>query len=57
MIQILQLSSELDLRMNPHVALLYYPDATLQDNIYGPITMQHLPACIDASFTAVTFCF
>jgi hypothetical protein len=55
-VPLLQHSSELDSRMNPHVALLYYPDATLQDNVNGPITMQHLPACVDASFTAANFC-
>jgi hypothetical protein len=54
-VPILQHSSELDSRMNPH-AVLYNPDATFQDKINGPITMQHLQPCIDASFTAATFC-
>jgi hypothetical protein len=52
----LQHNSDLDSRTNPNAALLYYPDATLQDNINGPLTMQHLPACIDTSITAATFC-
>jgi hypothetical protein len=52
----LQHYSDLDTRTNPNAALLYYPDATLQDNINGPLTMQHLPACVDISITAATFC-
>ncbi|KAI2493338.1 hypothetical protein MHU86_21220 [Fragilaria crotonensis] len=52
----LQHSSELDSRTNPHAALLYYPDATLQDNVNGPVTMRNLPACVDVSITAASFC-
>jgi hypothetical protein len=52
----LQHYSDLDSRTNPNVALSYYPDATLQDNIIGPLTMQHLPACVDTSITAASFC-
>ncbi len=52
----LQHDSDLDSRTNPNAALLYYLDATLQDNINGPLTMQHLPACVDTSITAATFC-
>jgi hypothetical protein len=38
----LQHDSDLDTRTNPNAALLYYPDATLHDNINGgPLTMQH----------------
>jgi hypothetical protein len=52
----LQHPTDLDSQTNPHAALLYFTDATLQDNINGPINMQHFPACVDASFTATTFC-
>ncbi len=52
----LQHYSDLDTRNNPNAALLCCPDATLQDNINGPLTMQHLPACVDTSITAATFC-
>jgi hypothetical protein len=52
----LQHYSNLDTRTNPNAALLYYPDVTLQDNINGPLTMRHLPTCIDTSITAATFC-
>jgi hypothetical protein len=41
----LQHNSDHESRTNPNAAQLCYPDATLQDNINGPLTMQHLPAC------------
>jgi hypothetical protein len=56
-VPMLQHNSDLDSRTNPNAALLYCPDDTLQDNINRPLTMQHLPACIDTSVTAATFCF
>jgi hypothetical protein len=52
----LQHNSDLDSRTNPKAALLYNPDATLQDNVNGSRTMHHLPTCIDTSITATTFC-
>jgi hypothetical protein len=55
-VPVLQHYSDLDTRTNPNAALLYYPDATLQDNENGPLTTRHLPACVDTSITAAFFC-
>ncbi|KAI2504330.1 hypothetical protein MHU86_10095 [Fragilaria crotonensis] len=52
----LQHHSDLDSRTNPHASLLFYADATLQDDINGPITMCNLPTCVDSSITAASFC-
>ena len=52
----LQHYSDLDSRTNPNAALLYYPDATLQDNINGQLIMQHVPSSFNTSITAATFC-
>ena len=52
----LQHYPELDSRTNPQAALLYYADATIHDEINGPVTMRDLPACVDVSITAATFC-
>ncbi|KAI2489859.1 hypothetical protein MHU86_24735 [Fragilaria crotonensis] len=53
---LLQHHSDLDSRTNPHASLLFYADATLQDDINGPITMCNLPTCVDSSITAASFC-
>ncbi|KAI2508425.1 hypothetical protein MHU86_5952 [Fragilaria crotonensis] len=55
-IPFLQHHSDLDSRTNPHASLLFYADATLQDDINGPITMCNLPTCVDSSITAASFC-
>jgi hypothetical protein len=48
----LQHYSDLDPRTNPNAALLYSPDGILQETT----AHAHLPACVDTSITAATFC-
>jgi hypothetical protein len=52
----LQHHSDLDSRTNPHASLLFYADATIHDEINGPVTMRNLPTCVDSSITASSFC-
>jgi hypothetical protein len=52
----LQHYSDLDTRTNPNAALLYDPETILKDNLNEPLTMRHLPACVNTSIAAATFC-
>jgi hypothetical protein len=52
----LQHHSDLDSRTNLHASLLFYADATIHDEINGPVAMRNLPACVDSSTTAASFC-
>jgi hypothetical protein len=52
----LQHHSDLDSRTNLHASLLFYADATIHDEINGPVAMHNLQACVESSTTAASFC-
>jgi hypothetical protein len=52
----LQHHSDLDSRTNLHASLLFYADATIHDEINGPVAMHNLQGCVDSSTTAASFC-